>query len=170
MSQQNMENNKSDQKLTSWLLKKVNDNYIHSIYDKTDIKNHYGGEYDEKQFYKYYRKDDIDLKLSQHHHESLLFDDEPQYDEDMSYEDENNIVEIMELYGDKIISHNPSSNIAHTSTLFKQLLDCIERNKLCISIPRIDKTNTVLSVGKHDIIDISMKKAFYEFCKENTYQ
>lgn len=174
-SQHNMVSNKSNRDLEMWLHDKVNDKYIEDVYDKSDIKNHYGGDYDEKQFYKYHKKDDIDIKLSLPENESLLCIDTENkkyiYEIAKEYGEsyEKNVVEVMERYGDKIISHNPSSNIAHTSTLFKRLIDCCEHNKLGLSVPNIDKTNTVTSVGRHEIINLSMKKAFYEFCKDNTF-
>lgn len=151
--------------IESWLIEKVNDKYTLSVYDKAAIKKHYGGFYDEKQFYKYYKKDDIDVLLSKD--EELFYcSDECKYDKYV-----NNICDVIEIYEDydRVISHNPSSNIFHASTLFKNLVNFCESNNMHIYVPSIDNTCSVTATIKYPVIDLSMKKAFYEFCRENTF-
>jgi hypothetical protein len=164
----NIENNRQ---LKNWLLDKVGDSCVEDVYDKTTIKHHYGGDYDDTYFYTYYKKDDIDNELSITENESLLYLDEEELLEESP---EHNVVEVMERHviknDDIIISHNPSSNIAHTSTLFKKMIDHGYNNRTNMSIPSVDATNTVTTIVSKPLIDVSMKQAFYQFCKDNTFE
>jgi hypothetical protein len=152
--------------LEKWLLKKITNSCVHNICDEMLIKHHYGGEYDKIDFNTYYKIDDIDVKLSFPKNDlSVHFKD----GHDNSEIHEQNIAEIAEHYDDIIISHNPSSNIAHSSTLFKKIIDCCDYNDTNVNVPVVDIENMVISNDKEPLFDIDMKHAFYEFCKDNTY-
>jgi len=161
-----MEHNKQnvDNNLEKWLLKKITNSCVDNVWDEMLIKNHYGGEYDKTDFSTYYKNNDIDIKLSfpeNDLHVKKECNDSEQY--------EQNIAEIAEHYDDVIISHNPSSNIAHASTLFKKIIDCCDYNDTIINVPVVDVENMVISNDEKPLFDVDMKHAFYEFCKDNTY-
>ena len=152
--------------LEKWLLKKITNPCVYNVCDEMLIEHHYGGEYEKTDFSTYYKNNDIDVKLSfpendLHVHIKDVCDNSEQY--------EQNIAEIAEHYNDVIISHNPSSNIAHASTLFKKIIDCCDYKDTIVNVPVVDTENMVISNDEKPLFDVDMKHAFYEFCKDNTY-
>lgn len=126
--------------LNKWLNSKVNDNRL----DKYVIDEHslspYHSKYGE---YCYYTNGDSDMQMN---------------DEIQQYDNTNE-------YNDHIFLY-PNTNRYHANYLFRQLLDVSYDNNFDYKI--YSKNGKNIEHEYYNLIDISLKESFYQFCHDNS--
>lgn len=82
------------------------------------------------------------------------------------------LLRCVEHYGNKSVFIPPGINLSHVSMLFKMMIDVVKHRDMKITLPEIS-----YSGGKYTISQINeqmftpqQKKAFYQFCYDNTSQ
>lgn len=131
-------------KLKKWLDSKVYDNSIENKYEITEFTlKPYKSKYNKEI---YYTENDEDCEF--------LCD----------LKDNNNLQTELDNYDDHLFIP-PNTNRYHTNSLFRQLIDFSIENEFSNNYFVDDGKNGYM---KCNIIDRSLKKAFYKFCHDNS--
>ena len=155
-------NNPTDNKIVRWLLQKIDDDDIYDEYspDGACIPN-YWRHCTQKDFNKYYKPNDIEIKKSRNNLISIIETKEENgnINSDMEYIDS-----CMEQYGDTKILIPPNTNLYHAKYLLKSMVDCAHTNDYKYTYFNGTDNTTI----RFDLIDKNIKNAFYRFCYKHT--
>ena len=157
-----------------WLGLKIPDPYTENIYDPPNIPlSDYSGSNPPSKFYSYYtgpNDPDVVNTLSVIPKIKALADEYKackRYSRDFAptisdeeLQELSDLSQYLETYGDNSILLAPSSNQAHTSYLFKRLID--ESEQMIYNVPMI--TNDGYETKQMKVLDPTLKIIFYKFC------
>jgi len=144
-------------KLEQWLDSKVNDKtiLIKEEINKNSIP-HYQSQYAKSN---YYTNDDTDLKSNN----ELMFDI-------INNTKRNKLDKYLlplSQYMDHILLY-PNTNRYHANYLFRKLIDTTKNNNYIYNNEYNEYNEETNNYKSINLIDISLKKAFYKFCYDNT--
>lgn len=198
MIKSNNQDNKKKEALEiiNWLQTKLKSDDIKNNFNKNFFANYYSNDYDLKDYKKYYDTNDIDEKLNKSNNDIVKKIIPKLNDQYVKETLDNNkflrhMVQSADLYTNldnkeefKVMVFESGTNIAHSSYLFKKLIDETEKNKYNITTsPEIDdklfddikkgnykKLNELIDYNiNYSIFSKENKNNFYKFCKENSY-
>ena len=144
-------------KINTWLLSKLNDHYIKDIKSESELPSTYYGNFNGRDFYKYYYENDIDLRNSDNISLDLINSDK--------CTDLDSLKKSIECYDDKSVLILPGSNQSHANYLFKRLIDV--SSNMSYEVPITSETGDV-TFKNVPLIDVYFKNEFYKHCYTQT--
>ena len=191
----NIDKKKEAKEIIEWLTSKINHKDIKNKYNKNYFSNYYSNDYDLKDYNKYYNNNDIDEKLNKMNNyviNKYIWDLNDEYVQNILDNDKylRHMVQSVETYrnseknqDNKIMYFESGTNLAHSSYLYKRIIDDVEKNKYKLTLP-LDINDDILNQTKKgnynklkeklnydynlNIFTKENKNNFYKFCKQNS--